>query len=179
MWEIQVRLVTAKPVCTWKYYGSPITVSNNPWYHIFPFLLTGLRYQSGSGVHTAWCSFSVVKWLGNGVDQSPPSPAKVKNEWSCTCASAIHLHGLPTYSVPFFFKHAVAGLANIYTGNFKYYWFIVFLLWQLNGTDIKIYIYTYKCNCVNKMSYSYNYFFVSCHWGVLRIGKVGHLWMRY
>jgi len=57
MCEIQVKLVTAKCVCTWKYRGSPITVSNNPWYHIFPFLFTDCRYPSGSGANPMRYSF--------------------------------------------------------------------------------------------------------------------------
>jgi len=57
MCEIQVKLVTAKCVCTWKYRGSPITVSNNLWYHIFLFLLTDFRYPIGSGANPGRCSF--------------------------------------------------------------------------------------------------------------------------
>jgi len=34
----------------------------------------------------------VIKWLGPETDHSPPSSAKVKNEWSYTSASPMCLH---------------------------------------------------------------------------------------
>jgi len=37
---------------------------------------------------------SGVKWLGCEADHSPPSSAVVKNTWSYTSTSSVHLHGV-------------------------------------------------------------------------------------
>jgi len=55
--------------------------------------------MTGCGVHPAcfqWVttSFPGVKRPGREVNQSPPSIPEVKNEWSCTSSSLIHLHDL-------------------------------------------------------------------------------------
>jgi hypothetical protein len=58
------------------------------------------RVQNGSGAHPASYpmgngALSVgVKRQGREADHSPPSSAKVKNVWSCTSTSPIHLHGV-------------------------------------------------------------------------------------
>ena len=38
-----------------------------------------------------------VKWTEYEAGHSPPSSAKVKNEWSCTSTSAVCLHGMHLY----------------------------------------------------------------------------------
>jgi hypothetical protein len=44
-----------------------------------------------------------IKWLGHEVNLSPPSNAKVKNEWSYTTTSPICLHGADrgNFTLPF------------------------------------------------------------------------------
>ena len=39
-------------------------------------------------------SFPDLKWPGHDVKHSPPSFAKVKNEWSCTFNPHVFLHGM-------------------------------------------------------------------------------------
>jgi len=103
---------------------------------------------------------TVVNWVGNGVDQSPPSPAKVKNDWSCTSASAIHLHGLHVYSVPFFF------ICSSWPFEYLHKELQVLLVCCVSVATVEwqrhknVFIYTFECNCINKMSYLYNYFSV-------------------
>jgi hypothetical protein len=41
-----------------------------------------------------WDSFPGVKQSGCEVNHSPPSRAKVKNEWKYTSAAAVCLHGI-------------------------------------------------------------------------------------
>ena len=48
--------------------------------------------QTGSVTHRG--SFPGTKWLRHEVNHSPPSSAKVKNEWSCTSTPPICLHGV-------------------------------------------------------------------------------------
>ena len=56
--------------------------------------------QTSCGVHPASCSVVTrvlslgVKQLGHDVKHSPPSSAKVRNEWSCTLAPCICVHGV-------------------------------------------------------------------------------------
>jgi hypothetical protein len=55
---------------------------------------------NGSGDHPASYplgtrgSFPGVKQLGCEADHSPPSSAEVKNAWSYTSTSPLHLHGI-------------------------------------------------------------------------------------
>jgi hypothetical protein len=56
--------------------------------------------QTGSGDHPASYtmgtegSYLRSEWLGHEADHSPPSTAKVKNEWSCTSNPQLHFHGV-------------------------------------------------------------------------------------
>jgi hypothetical protein len=78
MWEIQVKLATAKSVCTWKYRGSSIRA----FIHGIIFLTS---YSQTADIRVAQVLSQpgvlllVVKRLGNGFDRSPPSPTKFKN----------------------------------------------------------------------------------------------------
>jgi hypothetical protein len=38
-------------------------------------------------------SFPGLKWPGHDINHSPPSVAKVKNDWSCTFNAHVFLHG--------------------------------------------------------------------------------------
>jgi hypothetical protein len=42
-----------------------------------------------------------AKWLEHDADHSPPSSAKVMNEWSCTPTPLIHLHGVDRDNLAF------------------------------------------------------------------------------
>jgi hypothetical protein len=56
--------------------------------------------QTGSGTHPAHYSMRTgvlsreVHQTGRDVDQTPPSSAEVKTEWSCTTTSPLSLHGV-------------------------------------------------------------------------------------
>jgi hypothetical protein len=55
------------------------------------------RVQNGSGAHPASYPIALslgVKQPGRGADHSNPSSAEVKNEWSYTSTTSIHVHGM-------------------------------------------------------------------------------------
>ena len=74
--------------------------------------------QSSSGAHaisysvgTGFCLPPGIKWIVCNVNQSPPSGAEFKNEWSYTYSPPIWLHGLDrenltlfTFTFPVFFN---------------------------------------------------------------------------
>jgi hypothetical protein len=57
---------------------------------------THLSVKSATGF------FPGVKRLGHELGHSPPSSAKVKNEWSCTSSPCICLHGVDRENTAFF-----------------------------------------------------------------------------
>jgi hypothetical protein len=63
-----------------------------------PDWLWGLHSLLFSGYK---CSFLGVQWSGNEVYHSPPSSAKVKNEWSSISFSHIRLHSLDRENLTF------------------------------------------------------------------------------
>ena len=54
-------------------------------------LLLGLRVRN---LLRRWMFLPGVKRSGSEADHSPPTSAKVKNEWNCTSASLSSLHGV-------------------------------------------------------------------------------------
>jgi hypothetical protein len=79
MWEIQVKLATGKSVCNWKYCGSPITAFIHGTVSYFYLLIHKLQIRVAQGLSQPGVLSSLVKWIGNGFDQSLPSPTKFKN----------------------------------------------------------------------------------------------------
>ena len=64
------------------------------------------NFRTGSGAYPASFSmgtrvFPGATWPGREVYHSPLSSARVKNEWSCTSASHIHLLGMDRGSFTF------------------------------------------------------------------------------
>ena len=52
-------------------------------------------------------SFPRLKWPGCEVNHSPPFSAKCKNEWSCTSALPLCLHGMDRENFTFYFFLAI------------------------------------------------------------------------
>ena len=60
--------------------------------------LFSITIETSSGTHPTSSGYQgsswEVKWLGHEVDHSPPSSARVKNEWRCTCIPPACLGGM-------------------------------------------------------------------------------------
>jgi hypothetical protein len=94
------------------------------YYNYFPYELDGLRFDSWQGkeiflyskmsrqamrsipFNGYWGVLSPgVRWLGLGVDLSPASSAKIKNEWRTT--PPVSLHGMHTDNIYLYYYDTV------------------------------------------------------------------------